>query len=207
MSRKLVLGLLAGALSVGGIVVAIQLSKPPLGTPTAKTLLAEWEKLNSSCRGGSGDDPYTNQACAERDGIDRQLAAQGWCYGEGAQFQYQMSWQPCGTSSGNASGPVNKPSPNSDAVNFDERAAMRTERLELLYAETEGCMFKMARLRLKLGDRSRADLIAKMAGVCGRTYEGTRRAYGYVQAKPEMDAYLWNVANRQLDAALRIASP
>ncbi|MEO5334670.1 MAG: hypothetical protein H7839_21860 [Magnetococcus sp. YQC-5] len=58
-------------------------------------LLALWDKLNDRCRGGSGDDQKTWDACDERERTGDQLKARGWCYGEPGQFGYQMEWHKC----------------------------------------------------------------------------------------------------------------
>jgi hypothetical protein len=60
-----------------------------------KALLATWDTLNGRCRGGSGDDQNTLDACDEREKIAGQLTARGWCYGEPGQAGYQMVWHPC----------------------------------------------------------------------------------------------------------------
>ncbi len=60
-----------------------------------KALLATWETLNDRCRGGSGEDRKTMDACDEREKTGGQLGSQGWCYGEPGQAGYQKKWQPC----------------------------------------------------------------------------------------------------------------
>ncbi|MBF0138034.1 MAG: hypothetical protein H7833_05695 [Magnetococcus sp. DMHC-1] len=58
-------------------------------------LLVRWDELNGRCRGGSGDDQKTWDACDEREKMGDQLKSHGWCYGEPGQFGYQMAWHRC----------------------------------------------------------------------------------------------------------------
>lgn len=62
-------------------------------------LLASYRSLNSACRGGSGDDPRTQRACAERDRVVSALQQAGYCYGRRGQIGAQMSWHRCGADS------------------------------------------------------------------------------------------------------------
>jgi hypothetical protein len=64
-------------------------------TTNAAAMIAQSNELNSRCRGGSGDDPRTHQACAARNALGLQLEAQGFCYGENAEFGYQARWDIC----------------------------------------------------------------------------------------------------------------
>lgn len=66
---------------------------------SADELIASYRKLNSACRGGSGDDPRTQKACAERDRIVAGLQRVGYCYGRRGQIGAQMSWHRCGADS------------------------------------------------------------------------------------------------------------
>ncbi|VVP68785.1 hypothetical protein PS914_00765 [Pseudomonas fluorescens] len=68
----------------------------PLTTIQAKTLIEQANTLNSQCRGGSGDDPKTTRACAERDVVGSKLGKAGWCYGEGNEAGYLRYWKTCG---------------------------------------------------------------------------------------------------------------
>jgi hypothetical protein len=63
--------------------------------PDVAQLLAKEDMLNDRCRGGSGDDPATAQACAGRDEVFDQITAKGWCYGEANQPEYQKKWHKC----------------------------------------------------------------------------------------------------------------
>lgn len=62
-------------------------------------LIASYRSLNSACRGGSGDDPRTQTACAERDRVVARLQQAGYCYGRRGQVGAQMSWHRCGPDS------------------------------------------------------------------------------------------------------------
>jgi hypothetical protein len=61
--------------------------------PTAQ--IDQVERLNTQCRGGSGDNPATLRACAQRDAAYTKLAKAGWCYGKDGDAGYQRSWQRC----------------------------------------------------------------------------------------------------------------
>ena len=43
------------------------------------TLISRWTDENDRCRGGSGDEPETLQACDRRDLLDEQLTNESWC--------------------------------------------------------------------------------------------------------------------------------
>lgn len=60
-----------------------------------KALLRAEAELNDLCRGGSGDDPKTMQACDDRNAVEVRLYAAGWCYGKHGQAGYQMKWHKC----------------------------------------------------------------------------------------------------------------
>ena len=65
--------------------------------PAALTKL--WAQQNENCRGGHGDDPRTDAACAARETYYAKLRVIGWCYGKRGQLGYQMSWHKCGPDS------------------------------------------------------------------------------------------------------------
>lgn len=67
-------------------------------TPTAELLAIEG-KLNSMCRGWSGNDPHTDEVCALRDDLHKLLGTMGYCYGKKGQAGYQMQWHKCTTGS------------------------------------------------------------------------------------------------------------
>jgi hypothetical protein len=50
---------------------------------------------NERCRGGSGGDPVTGQACDDREATGGKIDALGWCYGEDADYGYQAKWARC----------------------------------------------------------------------------------------------------------------
>ena len=60
-----------------------------------KYLISEVDRLDSACRGGSGDNPKTFEACDKRDDLYKIVEAAGWCYGENANYGYQKTWNPC----------------------------------------------------------------------------------------------------------------
>lgn len=60
-----------------------------------RELIKEEGIANEQCRGGSGDNPETQQACDKRDQIVSKLKKMGWCYGTDDQPMYQRQWQPC----------------------------------------------------------------------------------------------------------------
>jgi hypothetical protein len=59
------------------------------------TLVGVWKQENEKCRGGAGDDPKTNAACAARQNYGTQLRALGWCYED--QGAATLDWHPCAT--------------------------------------------------------------------------------------------------------------
>lgn len=63
----------------------------------AKLITVE-EKLNDKCRGGSGDEASTEQACNDREAIISQIMSKGWCWGPDDKPEYQKDWMPCSNS-------------------------------------------------------------------------------------------------------------
>ncbi|RCW81960.1 S1C family serine protease [Phyllobacterium bourgognense] len=65
--------------------------------PDTKTasLISTWFDENSKCRGGAGNDPQTDKACARRETLSDNLYSMGWCYGKKHQYGYQMKWHQC----------------------------------------------------------------------------------------------------------------
>lgn len=55
------------------------------------------EVLNEKCRGGSGDNPKTWQACKQRDELTKKIKKKGYCYGSVNKdaYGYEMQWIPC----------------------------------------------------------------------------------------------------------------
>ncbi|WP_374398104.1 hypothetical protein [Tabrizicola sp.] len=62
-------------------------------------LLQDEQALNSRCRGGSGDDTATWQACGARDYVGYLLFQRGWCFGKEDQIDAEMQWHQCTTGS------------------------------------------------------------------------------------------------------------
>jgi hypothetical protein len=60
-----------------------------------KVLLAFENDTNERCRGGSGDERSTWNACDERTEYEDRLSALGMCYGKAGQSGFQMSWHRC----------------------------------------------------------------------------------------------------------------
>lgn len=65
----------------------------------SKTLIEMWGDANSRCRGGSGDSPTTDAACAERERISARLGTEGRCYGKRGQSGAEMRWHICASDS------------------------------------------------------------------------------------------------------------
>jgi hypothetical protein len=55
----------------------------------------QWFGENDACRGGSGDDEATFEACDRRDALVDDLRDLGWCYGHDGQYEYQREWEAC----------------------------------------------------------------------------------------------------------------
>jgi hypothetical protein len=85
----------ARALILAGLLGGAAPGAPARADDRPSALLRDWEALNAACRGGSGDDPRTQEACARRDELDRRLAAAGWCYGRPGDLGYQRAWRAC----------------------------------------------------------------------------------------------------------------
>jgi hypothetical protein len=66
---------------------------------TARDLIAIERQLNEMCRGWSGDDPHTGEACEVREKTARLLNKMGWCYGKEGQSGAEMDWHRCGKNS------------------------------------------------------------------------------------------------------------
>ncbi len=68
---------------------------PADAPPAVASLIRQWSGENERCRGGSGDDPATGQACDDREATGGKIDALGWCYGEDADYGYQAKWARC----------------------------------------------------------------------------------------------------------------
>lgn len=60
-----------------------------------ENIIKQVDKLESQCRGGSGDNPATTEACEKRDILVNELKEKGWCYGHEGQAGYQRKWEKC----------------------------------------------------------------------------------------------------------------
>jgi hypothetical protein len=74
-------------------------------TSSPSLIISQWQELNSSCRGGAGDDPKTLLSCEYRERVSEKLNRVGWCYGKEGDYGYQMEWHECGVVS-NSTSPV-----------------------------------------------------------------------------------------------------
>lgn len=87
--------------STGLAVAALLLAPLPAQAQDAETqaLLADEAILNDRCRGGSGDDMETWQACGARDYVGYLLSQRGYCFGKDGQAEFEMEWHACSTGS------------------------------------------------------------------------------------------------------------
>lgn len=82
-----------------------QIANPSKPNGKAKSLISQYENLNDVCRGGSGNDNSTWDACHKRDALSKKIADQGWCY-EGDTpdaYEYQKTWRRCAQENQNKS--------------------------------------------------------------------------------------------------------
>jgi len=68
---------------------------PDAPSEEVASLIADEEKLNDKCRGGSGDDKETLKACNERDLLYEKIKAKKWCWGHDGQVGADRTWEPC----------------------------------------------------------------------------------------------------------------
>ena len=66
---------------------------------SAETLIDDYAFYNDICRGGSGGDDSTWEACGARNYILYTLNRLGVCYGKGDQASYQHRWHSCSSGS------------------------------------------------------------------------------------------------------------
>jgi hypothetical protein len=86
---------LAASLAVG---VLFAVSNSASATSSADQLIAQWSEINSKCRGGSGDNPKTWEACDARDTLSSKLEELGYSYGCEGQAGYESYWRnDCGS--------------------------------------------------------------------------------------------------------------
>lgn len=67
----------------------------PAHSATIEQDIAEVERLNDLCRGGSGDNPATARYCKKRDAAYSALTKRGWCFGHDGQAGYERQWEEC----------------------------------------------------------------------------------------------------------------
>jgi hypothetical protein len=67
----------------------------PSASDSMGILLENRTVENGKCRGGTGNAAETEEACRRRDQLDKTITRLGWCYGEGAQFSFEMTWAEC----------------------------------------------------------------------------------------------------------------
>lgn len=68
----------------------------PNSSQSAALLIAQWNNANGNCRGLSPSDPRMQPACDLRDNVlSPKIEAQGFCYGENAEYGYQQRWDIC----------------------------------------------------------------------------------------------------------------
>jgi hypothetical protein len=77
------------------LLLLLLLAAPAAAQPRPDGLLALESQANALCRGGSGDDPQTIQACEVRDDLVRRLLALDWCRGRQGEVGAEMSWHRC----------------------------------------------------------------------------------------------------------------
>lgn len=65
--------------------------------PVAKQVLSIHDDLDEMCRGWSGDDPHTNEACAVRGKVEKLLGSIGYCFGplDSPEGRAGMRWRKC----------------------------------------------------------------------------------------------------------------
>jgi hypothetical protein len=81
----------------------VALGSSAFAVPTNEELVAmliqDFGRYDEACRGGSGDETETWEACGSRDYASDLLYEFGWCYGEIGQFGYQMDLHRCSATS------------------------------------------------------------------------------------------------------------
>ncbi|WP_336964117.1 hypothetical protein [Acinetobacter pittii] len=86
----------AGELSIQGINDYLKKQSSDIPNIIQNKIL-QYEKLNDLCRGGSGDDPKTNESCEARDTLYVDIKKGGWCWGSQNQNASgaDSNWLPC----------------------------------------------------------------------------------------------------------------
>ncbi len=62
-------------------------------------LIAQWQGEDNRCRGGSGNQQSTLDACERREAVGQRLSRLDWCYGRQGEYGYQHQWHACGRDS------------------------------------------------------------------------------------------------------------
>ena len=60
-----------------------------------EALLKEIDTVNGQCRGGSGDDPKTMDACNKREAKMQEAEQRGWCWGPQTAVGADKHWMRC----------------------------------------------------------------------------------------------------------------
>lgn len=65
------------------------------GQQSVEALLNEIDTVNGQCRGGSGDDPKTMDACNKREAKMQEAEQRGWCWGPQTAANTDKHWMRC----------------------------------------------------------------------------------------------------------------
>jgi hypothetical protein len=60
-----------------------------------KTMIDLWAQADEQCRGGSGNDQATLDACTEREAYAKRLGHLGWCLKSVRQGSTETAWKRC----------------------------------------------------------------------------------------------------------------
>ena len=77
-----------------GPMVAVPANAQARSTPLSD-LLAINDDLDVMCRGWSGDDPHTDEACNVRLKVEKLLEKLGYCFGKEGQSRAEATWHKC----------------------------------------------------------------------------------------------------------------
>jgi hypothetical protein len=74
-----------------------KLTRLPVSSAAATTLIQMWRGANDTCRGGLPEAAETIAACHARDvEYGTQLQAANYCYGRQGEYDFERSWHACG---------------------------------------------------------------------------------------------------------------
>ena len=151
-------------------------SSPKAAAGPAKAvtqMLKDEDALNETCRGGSGDDPATLDACKKRDELIAKLNAAGMCYGPPDLPMYQQKWGPCPAQpveiaavEPSASDPSGGPP---DKITLTPGQAIKNAKVERYMAAADHCMHGRAESLLLGGARSRQQIREAALASCSTT--------------------------------------